>query len=91
MENKRLKRSILIALPIVILLIVLLVPFNISKFDDGGKVMVTSLTYKVVFWRKEMTSVGYDGACVESHDCTEVFFFPDNFKSYSELWAKNHS
>ena len=49
--------------------------------------MYTSLTYKIVQWNVFI----YDDTnrvLIKHYEKTSVYFFPDNFKSYEELWIK---
>lgn len=64
----------------VVLLAVLFVPIPTGIYDDGGTREYTALTYKLVDWNR----LTFDG----KFDETKVYFFPDNFKSVSELWTQ---
>ena len=75
----------------VSLLTVLLVPFNVSQYDDGGTVKITSLTYSVVMWNRLEIRLNEDGSTSGGlYENTCVYFFPDNFKDLSDLWEIRH-
>ena len=63
---------------LVFILLVLFVPVPTGTYKDGGTRMYTALTYKIVRW-----SVLLDNA---KYKKTSVFLFPDNFRTYEELW-----
>ena len=74
-----------------ILLLVLLVPFNISQYDDGGTVQITSLTYSIVMWNKLDIHLNEDGSTSGGfYENTCIYLFPNNFKKLSELWELRH-
>ncbi len=74
MKNKKIKIIVLI-----IILAVLLVPFNKKIYEDGGTKTYTSLTYKMIFWNelKECNPNARDGF--------QLVIFPNNFKSIDEF------
>lgn len=64
-----------ILIPVVVLAI-LFVPVKRGPYDDGGTVVYSALTYKVVDWK----SVSYPPV-----KGRRVYIFPENFKSLREL------
>lgn len=83
MKNQR-KMAIII---LVCLLAMLLIPFQMVHYDDGGTTRLTSLTYSVVNWNRLLPASG-DETVV--HESTCVYLFPHNFKSLSDLWEIEH-
>lgn len=82
---------ILISVLTVSLLTVLLVPFNVSRYDDGGSIKITALTYSVVKWSKLEIYQNEDGSTSGGrYENTCIYLFPDNFKSLNELWMIRH-
>lgn len=73
---------------LVCLLAVLLIPFRMESYNDGGTTQLTSLTYTVVNWSR-FTGAPDDGA-IQPHQNTCVYLFPYNFKSLEELWEIEH-
>ena len=74
-----------------ILLIIFVLPFSISQYDDGGTVRITSLTYSIVIWNKFEITLHEDGTVSDGkHQNTCVYLFPNNFKKLDELWEIRH-
>ena len=74
-----------------ILLVVLLVPFSFSQYDDGGTVKITSLTYTIVIWNRFEITLNEDGTVSDGkHQNTCIYLFPNNFKKLGELWEIRH-
>ncbi len=74
-----------------ILLAFLLTPFHFSRYNDGGTVKITALSYSVVMWNKLDVSLNEDGTTSdEFYEKTCVYLFPNNFKKLSELWEIRH-
>lgn len=73
------KTKIVILSVLFIILLVLLVPVPSEVYKDGGTRTYTALTYKIVKWRV-LVDANY------KYENTSVFWFPDNFKTYAELW-----
>lgn len=77
-------------------LAVLFIPYETIRFADGGTVMTNALAYTVVEWNRgknvddivTATQEDLQYADEEQHTC--FYFFPHNFKSYSELWDMKH-
>ena len=69
------KRKIII-IAAVVLALILFLPIPGIPYDDGG---TREYTAKIVDWRK-----------IGSPHKTSVYWFPDNFKSVSELWDMDH-
>lgn len=64
---------------ILIIVAVLFVPIPRTSYDDGGTKEYKALTYKVVKWHR---IIDIDHIFSQ----TEVYWFPDNFKSVDELF-----
>lgn len=64
----------------VVLLAVLLIPIPSGTYEDGGTREYTALTYKIVDWSKLISDGKYEK--------TELYLFPNNFKSIDELWEE---
>lgn len=81
------KRTIVICIIIVVLL-VLFLPIPKGTYDDGGTRDYCALTYKIVVWNKLIAEVNEDGSGgeVSKYHKTSVFWIPDNFKSIDVLW-----
>ena len=69
----------------VVILLVLFVPIPRGTAEDGGTRVYRAVTYEIVVWNRLDSAV--DGGVYKK---TEVFWFPDNFKSLDELWKKEH-
>lgn len=65
----------------VILLAILFVPVPLGTFKDGGTKVYSSLTYKIVKWKKFTDSFN-------RYEKTRVYFLPNNFSSLDTLWQK---
>lgn len=78
------KTKVVISVIVVCILLVLSVPVPTGAYKDGGTRMYTALTYKVVKWQ---VLVDAD----TRYKSTSVYWYPDNFKSYEELWAIENS
>ena len=82
------KKTVKIIL-LIVLLMILFFPFAWRTYEDGGTRTYTALTYKVVKWNRLLgtgnTELGGDS---DRYGATSVFWFPDNFKSYEELWEQ---
>lgn len=74
------KKTKIIALLALIVILILFLPIPAGTFKDGGTRMYTALTYKIVKWQVLVDAE-------TTYDHTSVFWYPDNFKSYEELWA----
>ena len=75
--KKKLSKKLWIPVAVLVLLAVLFVPVS-GVMDDGGTRVYSALTYKIVKWNR------LDGLVRVKK--TEVYFFPDNFKSMDALW-----
>lgn len=73
------KTRIIVFTLVICVLMVLFVPIPTGIYKDGGTRMYTALTYKIVKWQVLIDAEN-------TYKNTSVFWFPDNFKSYSELW-----
>ena len=74
------KTKLIISAILVCVLLVLFVPIPTGTYKDGGTRMYTSLTYKIVKWRVLVDAEN-------TYEKDSVYWYPDNFKSYEELWA----
>ena len=73
------KKIIITALALVLLLAVLFMPIPKSPYEDGGTREYSALTYKIVDWNR-LTADGV-------YEATKVYWFPNNFKSIDDLWT----
>ncbi len=78
------KTKVIISAIVICVLLVLFVPVPTGTYKDGGTRMYTALTYKVVKWQ---VLVDAD----TRYESTSVYWYPDNFKSYEELWDIENS
>ena len=60
------------------LLAILVIPIPTGQYKDGGTREYTALTYKIVDWNRLTGDTVYDR--------TQVYFFPNNFRSVDALW-----
>ena len=72
------KKKLIIISIIVGVLAILFTPIPTGTYKDGGTTVYSALTYKIVNWNRLVNGEYYTN--------TSVYFFPDNFKSYDELW-----
>lgn len=77
-EKRILSKKVWIPVVVFVLLALLFVPIPIGTMDDGGTKVYSALTYKVVKWRR-LVGIG-------RYEAISVYFFPNNFKSMSDLW-----
>ncbi|MCR4795111.1 MULTISPECIES: hypothetical protein [Ruminococcus] len=75
------KTKIIIVSLVLLIIAVLFVPVPTGAYKDGGTRTYTALTYKVVRWKVLVDAEN-------TYEKTSVFWYPDNFKSYEELWDK---
>lgn len=75
------KKKIWIPILIVAVIVILVIPIPTGTYKDGGTREYTSLTYKIVDW-KRLTDDG------STYSATKVYFFPNNFRSIDNLWYK---
>ena len=73
------KTKVVISAIVVCILLALFVPVPTGMYKDGGTRTYTALTYKIVKWRVFVDAEN-------TYENTSVFWYPDNFKSYEELW-----
>ncbi len=64
---------------IIVILAVLFVPVPTGVYKDGGTKIYSALTYKIVDWN---VLVGVE----DTYSKTSIYWFPNNLKSYDELW-----
>ena len=76
--KKKLSKKVWIPIVVLVLLAVLFVPVPTGGYKDGGTKAYTALTYKVVKWNRLDDLIRVRR--------TEVYFFPNNFKSIDTLW-----
>ncbi len=82
------KKTVKIIL-LIVLLMILFFPFTWRTYEDGGTRTYTALTDKVVKWNRLRGSGNTElGGDSDRYGATSVFWFPDNFKSYEELWEQ---
>ena len=78
------------------ILAVLFIPYETIRYADGGTVMTNALAYSVVEWNRGknaddiVTTNKEDLQYANEEQHTRFYFFPHNFKSYSELWEMKH-
>ena len=82
------KPIIIVSIVFAVILLVLFLPIPKGTYADGGTRDYDALLYKVVVWNKIQVELNEDGTDGESqiYHKTSVFWFPDNQKSYEELW-----
>lgn len=81
------KKIVIPAVIIVLLVLVLFLPIPKGTYDDGGTREYAALTYKIVVWNKIMAIEDENGeVSTHTYKNTSVFWFPDNQKSIGELW-----
>jgi len=82
------KKTVMLALIIVVAILILFLPIPLGTYDDGGTKVYSALTYKIVAWHRLQTEYDEEGDISEInyYQKTSVFFFPDNFKSLGNLW-----
>ena len=73
------KKIFILILATVLLLAVFFAPIPKSPYKDGGTREYCALTYKIVDWNRLTT----DGV----YNATQIYWFPNNFKSIDDLWA----
>ena len=74
------KTKLIISAILVCVLLILFFPIPTGTYKDGGTRMYTALTYKIVKWRVLVDAEN-------TYEKDSVYWYPDNFKSYEELWA----
>ncbi len=90
------KNIITLSIVILSVLAILFIPYETIRFADGGTVMTRALAYTVVDWNRGKNADSLvlidqkDLQYAEEEQTTCVYFFPDNFKSYQELWDIKH-
>ena len=85
---RRIKTAITITVVTVTVACLLFVPFSTIHYDDGGTVKTQALAYTVMKWNRTLT---WNGASVDEPDQrTRIYWFPQNFKDYDELWEMKH-
>ncbi len=84
------KSKIIIIISIILLCVVLFTPIPLGPIEDGGTREYLALTYRIVKWNR-LYGISEDGEThAEVYQNTCVYFFPDNFKDYHELWELRH-
>ena len=76
--KKKISKKVWIPVVVLVLLAVLFVPVPLGTINDGGTRVYAALTYKVVKWNRLDDLVRVRR--------TEVYWFPNNFKSIDALW-----
>ena len=72
------KKKLLVIGLVLLILVVLFCPFFYDVYQDGGTTDLRALTYRVVKWKKIDDE--------ELSGTTTVFFFPENFNGYEDLY-----
>lgn len=91
MAKKKLTTFIIACGIVCITLLALFCPIYVTAYDDGGTWRFTSLTYTVMKWEVLSLQVDENGEMTgHTHQSTCVYFFPDNFKDYDQLWEIKH-
>ncbi len=81
------KKKYIVAIALIALALVLFLPIPRGTYDDGGTREYTALTYKIVAWRRIVSSYDENGQLSPSiYENTSVYWFPDNMKNIGELW-----
>lgn len=75
------KRIICTAFIVIAVLVVLFVPFSVRALDDGGTVILNSLSYTIVKW-DTFTEQG------KPYKSTSVYWFKNKSTSADELWER---
>ena len=76
--KKKISKKVWIPVVVLVVLAVLFVPVPLGTINDGGTRVYAALTYKVVKWNRLDDLVRVRR--------TEVYWFPNNFKSIDALW-----
>lgn len=86
------KRVLTVSVVSIIVLSFLLTPYSTVRYDDGGTVKIQALGYAVVKWNRlwDMDTPNELSDYENEPQRTRVYLFPDNFKSYEELWRLRH-
>lgn len=86
------KVLLVIAIVLIVVAVVLFTPTHFESLDDGGTSAYSSLTYKIVNWKKLLPVNVLEEETEEILKMQEVngkkciYWFPDNYKSLDELW-----
>ena len=86
------KRILTVLTVTVLVLAFLLTPYSTVRYDDGGTVKIQALGYAIVKWDRkwDMDTPGKPSGYASEPQRTRVYIFPDNRKSYEELWRQKH-
>lgn len=84
-RRKSNRKKIITILVIFVWCVILFVPAKVRCLD-GGTTIYTSLTYKVIIWKRFAIRRG-DSA--ERAEGTEVHLFPNNFHDLEYYWEKS--
>ena len=72
---------------VIILLVILLVPYNIEKgiedYEGDESVVYEALLYKVIKWKRPIDHIGNEPCTFEK---TKVYFFGDKSRDIEEAW-----
>ncbi len=82
------KRTVIISLLVVAILLLLFLPIPTGTYDDGGTREYIALTYKIVCWNRIMAEPYTESSdkTFNFYDKTQVYWFGDSTKSIGELW-----
>ncbi len=88
----RYKRILTAVVTVLLVLSFLLLPYSTVQYDDGGTVKTEALVYTVMDWHRTHDMNDPDSGVDYSAEVQKkrVYFFPDNQKSYHELWEIKH-
>ena len=73
------KKSIFIALLVVLVLFLMFFPFYHGTYEDGGTRDYQAMTYRIIVWNRLLSHHG-------KYHKTSVYWFADTFKPIEELW-----
>lgn len=86
------KRVLTVVIVTVAILAFLLTPYSTIHYDDGGTIKIQALGYAVVKWNRQwdMDVPNEPSDYANEPQQTRIYIFPDNFKSYEQLWRLKH-
>lgn len=73
------KKKKWLIIPVIILLLVLVIPFSVKSYWDGGTTEFTALTYKIVKWNRMHDSS-------QIYNKLKIYPFPMNMLSIGDLF-----
>lgn len=85
--NRKSPWRIRIPMILAVILLILFFPLPKGSYNDGGTRVYDALLYKIVCWnRLYAASDDRNGTDPLFYRRTAFYFYPDNTKSYEELW-----